>query len=63
MMKYLSWVGGWLQIATALQPNLLPPGCSEERLSILQSMGFAFGEVAQLTEEWEHRFDQVRTNV
>jgi hypothetical protein len=22
-------------------------------------MGFAFGEVAQLTEEWEHRFDQV----
>ncbi|EFN56500.1 hypothetical protein CHLNCDRAFT_144099, partial [Chlorella variabilis] len=31
---------------------------SEERLSILQSMGFAFGEVAQLTEEWEHRFDQ-----
>lgn len=38
-------------------PNLLC--CSEERLSILQSMGFAFGEVAQLTEEWEHRFDQV----
>lgn len=33
---------------------------SDERLSILQSMGFAFGEVAQLTEEWEHRFDQVR---
>ncbi|KAL4447914.1 hypothetical protein ABPG75_005133 [Micractinium tetrahymenae] len=32
---------------------------SDERLSILQSMGFAFGEVAQLTEEWEHRFDQL----
>ena len=32
---------------------------SEERLSILVSMGFEFGEVAQLTEEWEHRFDQV----
>ena len=29
------------------------------RLQILMSMGFEFGEVAQLTEEWEHRFDQV----
>ena len=32
---------------------------SEERLAILGSMGFEFGEVAQLTEVWEHRFDQL----
>eukprot|EP00887_Chlorella_sp_A99_P001316 scaffold14.g1316.t1 len=32
---------------------------SEERLAILASMGFEFGEVAQLTEDWEHRFDQL----
>ena len=25
----------------------------------MNSVGFEFGEVAQLTDEWEHRFDQL----
>lgn len=32
---------------------------SEERLKILKRMGFEFGDVAQITEEWETRFDQL----
>lgn len=32
---------------------------SEERLQVLYAMGFEFGEVAQLTEEWESKFDQL----
>lgn len=32
---------------------------SEERLQVLYAMGFEFGEVAQLTEEWEAKFDQL----
>lgn len=30
---------------------------TDERLQILNSMGFEFGEQEQLTEEWENRFD------
>lgn len=32
---------------------------SEERLQVLYAMGFEFGEVAQLTAEWEAKFDQL----
>ncbi|KAG7667115.1 hypothetical protein NADE_003088 [Nannochloris sp. 'desiccata'] len=32
---------------------------SEERLQILERMGFEFGDLAQITEEWELRFDQL----
>lgn len=32
---------------------------SEERLQVLYAMGFEFGEVAQLTGEWEAKFDQL----
>jgi hypothetical protein len=32
---------------------------SAERLQILERMGFEFGDLAQVTEEWEHRFDQL----
>ena len=32
---------------------------SDERLQILERMGFEFGDVAQVTEEWELRFDQL----
>ncbi|KFM28702.1 hypothetical protein F751_3532 [Auxenochlorella protothecoides] len=32
---------------------------SHDRLLLLQSLGFEFGEVAQLTEEWEVHFDQL----
>lgn len=34
-------------------------GLSEERLQVLYAMGFEFGEVAQLTDEWEAKFDQL----
>lgn len=32
---------------------------TDERLQILRGMGFEFGEVAQMTDEWERRFDQL----
>lgn len=32
---------------------------SEERLQVLYAMGFEFGEVAQLTSDWEVKFDQL----
>lgn len=32
---------------------------SDERLIILERMGFEFGDLAQVTDEWEHRFDQL----
>ena len=32
---------------------------SAERLNILERMGFEFGDLAQVTEEWETRFDQL----
>ena len=32
---------------------------SEERLQVLYAMGFEFGEVAQITEAWEVKFDQL----
>ena len=32
---------------------------TEERLQVLYAMGFEFGDVAQLTEEWESKFDQL----
>lgn len=32
---------------------------SAERLKILERMGFEFGDLAQVTEEWESRFDQL----
>ncbi|KAK9794360.1 hypothetical protein WJX73_004870 [Symbiochloris irregularis] len=32
---------------------------SEQRLSILEAIGFDFGNEAQITEEWETRFDQL----
>lgn len=32
---------------------------SSERLKILERMGFEFGDLAQITEEWEQRFDQL----
>jgi len=32
---------------------------SSERFRILQRMGFEFGDLAQVTEEWEMRFDQL----
>ena len=34
-------------------------GLSEERLQVLYAMGFEFGEVAQLTDAWEAKFDQL----
>ena len=30
-----------------------------DRLAVLEQMGFDFGQTAQVTEEWEHRFDQL----
>lgn len=32
---------------------------SQERLDILLELGFEFGEEAQMTEEWEWRFDSL----
>lgn len=32
---------------------------SQERLTILERMGFEFGDLAQVTEEWETRFDML----
>jgi len=32
---------------------------SAERLTILERMGFEFGDLAQVTDEWEARFDQL----
>lgn len=32
---------------------------SEQRLQILDAIGFDFGNEAQITEEWETRFDQL----
>eukprot|EP00890_Picochlorum_soloecismus_P006646 jgi/Picsp_1/806/NSC_04295-R1_protein len=32
---------------------------SAERLTILERMGFEFGDLAQVTDEWETRFDQL----
>ncbi|BDA51016.1 hypothetical protein COCOBI_17-2350 [Coccomyxa sp. Obi] len=34
-------------------------GLTQERLDILLEMGFEFGEEAQMTEEWEWRFDSL----
>ncbi len=34
-------------------------GLTQERLDILVDMGFEFGEEAQMTEEWEWRFDSL----
>lgn len=34
-------------------------GLTQERLDILTELGFEFGEEAQLTEEWEWRFDSL----
>ena len=32
---------------------------TEEKLQILYAIGFEFGDVAQLTQEWEVKFDQL----
>lgn len=32
---------------------------SEQRVQILDAIGFDFGNEAQITEEWEMRFDQL----
>lgn len=32
---------------------------SEQRLQILEAVGFDFGQEAQITDEWETRFDQL----
>ena len=32
---------------------------TDERLQILYALGFEFGEVARITQEWENRFDQL----
>jgi hypothetical protein len=32
---------------------------SQERLDILLELGFEFGEEAQMTDEWEWRFDSL----
>lgn len=34
-------------------------GLTHDRLLILESIGFDFGDEAQLTAEWEERFDQL----
>jgi hypothetical protein len=34
-------------------------GLTQERLAILVELGFEFGEEAQMTEEWEWRFDSL----
>jgi hypothetical protein len=34
-------------------------GLSRERLGILGDLGFEFGQEAQMTEEWEARFDSL----
>ena len=31
----------------------------QDRLQILSALGFEFGTEAQITEEWEYRFDQL----
>lgn len=38
---------------------LLGPSRPHPCTSPLQGLGFEFGEVAQMTDEWEHRFDQL----
>ena len=51
-------------LAGCSYPQLRPsandiPTVTQPALQILLDMGFEFGEVAQMTDEWENRFDQL----
>jgi hypothetical protein len=49
-------LGPWVKRQRlARQQGSLTP----ERLNILHELGFEFGEEAQMTEEWEWRFDSL----
>ena len=49
-------LGSWVQKQRAAR---LDGTLTEEKLQILYAIGFEFGDVAQITQEWENKFDQL----